>query len=180
MAQQSETSRNELTTEEVLALAARFLSGPCEVQVRRSVSSGVSWLILGGILTALGGFLSYKVADGKMDNAGAVVGLIFLLPGLYHLLKGFVWVVDRSPALILAADALVDCRSHPPQRYTWDNIRQARLFRATRNSSETSATLTLSLHEAVDGRREVRISLADLTHTSQGIFQLIGKRANLS
>jgi hypothetical protein len=174
MAQQTESGFENLTSEQLLAVARQLLNRR-EVEVRRSIASGIGRLIVAGILLTIGGFL----ACGLRDGGAALISLLFLLPGLYNLIRGFIWIVDRSPVLILAADALVDCRSYPQQRYLWSNIQRARLQRTTRNGSEESATLRLYLLEAVGGQKEVKINLAELSHTSEGIFQMIGQRADL-
>jgi hypothetical protein len=176
MAQQSEAGLSNLTTEQLLALARRWASHPQEVVVRRSIGAGVAWLIFAAILGTIGGFLSYNLADA---GAGALIGGAFLLGALWNLIWGIIWIADRSPFLVLGADALVDCRSVPHQRFLWTNIRRATLHRTTRNGAEQSATMTMFLHEAVGGRDEVRINLMNLTHGAQQIFHLIGVRADL-
>jgi hypothetical protein len=147
----------------------------CRIEVRRSVGAGVVWLIFAAILLTLGGLCLFKFGS---VGAAILIGVGLVLGGLWNLGRGLLWVLDREPVLILDADALIDRRRSPAAHYPWALIRRARLSRTTRNGSEESATLTLELSEMVS-ERQVQIDLMNLDHSAQGIFQIIGQRADL-
>src|SRR5262249_53857887 len=102
-----------------------------------------------------------------------------ILAGLYNLVRALIAFCDRSPQLVLGADALIDYTGGAARRYPYAAIRGAQLHRRTRNGSEESATLTLQLSELLAGPREVQIVLTHLDHDSQWLFRTLGARADL-
>jgi hypothetical protein len=176
MSQHSDSVVEHLNTEPVPAQPQRPFIQPSDVLVRRSIASGIGWLIIGGIWMTFG---VVGVGNFRGETGFTVIGAVFLLLGVWNLIRGLIWLADRAPVLILSDEALIDCRSYPQQQFAWSNVERANLYRTTRRGSEESATLTLYLREAVGGKYQVRINLSNLNRTGQDIFSIIGRRADL-
>jgi hypothetical protein len=174
MAEQKHLDLDQLSTEELLRLTERFVRAR-PVKVRRSLAAGITWLVFAAILLTLAALCLYHLGQAGI---AVLFGIGLVLGGLWNLLWGLIWVADRSPILILGAAALIDCRGGN-RRIPWAAIRRATLHRTSRNGSEESATLTLSLSGSLVGC-EVAIDLANLDHGSHEILRVIGQRAELS
>jgi hypothetical protein len=168
-------SPDHLSTDQLLALMRQGILGPREHQIRRSVAAGVVWLVFAAILLTLGSLCLYHFGRAGM---AVLFGAGMILGGLWNLVWGLIWVSDRSPVLILGADALVR-PGDAPERIPWTNIRKATLSRTTRNGVEQSAWVTLILHESLCGRHQIEINLSHLDCDSNATFKVIGARANL-
>src|SRR5437773_1585069 len=74
--------------------------------VRFSIGSGVACLVGGTICLAIAGFI--LTTFGKSQAiVPALFGLGFGLYGAYNLIRGLIYLADRSPKLILGAEALI-------------------------------------------------------------------------
>jgi hypothetical protein len=168
MAQQAGLGLNQTSSE----------SGPAAyptVEVRRAVGAGVAWLIIAGILMTLGVLCLYHFGRAGIAT---LAGLALLLGGLWNLVWGLVWVLDRSPMLTLGSDGLVDHRGSG-RRISWDSILRGTVHRRTRNYSEESATLTLVVGHGYGKSYQVHFNLMHLDHSSYQIVNIISDRANL-
>jgi hypothetical protein len=172
---QSDASLDNPSTDELLARVRGFLNELPPVVIRRSVSAAIGRLIVGAFVLGLGTLALYHFNKSTVE---LVVGSGFALYGVWNLLLGLVGVVDRSPQLVLDSEGLTDYQGGAG-RILWTNIRRASLHRSTRNGSEMSASLTLTLFEPIHGKDQIEITLTDLDCSSTGLLEVIGRRANL-
>jgi hypothetical protein len=166
-------SSSDLKPEEVLGLVRQAITRRLKIEVRYSIAAAIGMMI-GSVFPLIPGILI--LVHGAGVPLLLLLGLAFLAGGLYYLVRGLVGVCDRSPQLTLGINKLFDHRAG--REYAWADIRKASLSRTTRNGSETSATLTLTVGDFLSGDT-VDINVADLDHSSTEIFRIIGERANL-
>src|SRR5262249_21387413 len=142
--------------------------------------SGVAFLVLCFLVTALGGVLAYLGLPGVISREegwewGVAVLAGFLFAALVLGALGYKKVSNRQPVLILNQQGVVDCRRAPPLTIPWAHIQGVRLHNTTLQGGDFFATLLVS----VSGLGPVELRVDHLSMEANQLFLLVCQFAGL-